>query len=58
MGHIHIMSNNEIGYAIIKKFQNKGIGTECVEETEDVSGVVTWWSSAVAITCTATGFED
>ena len=22
MGHIHIMSNNEIGYAIIKKFQN------------------------------------
>ena len=32
MGHIHIMSNNEIGYAIIKKFQNKGIGTEAVQK--------------------------
>jgi len=32
MGHIHIMSNNEIGYAIIKKFQNKGIGTDAVQK--------------------------
>lgn len=32
IGHVHIMQNNEIGYAVIPKFQNKGIGTEAVKK--------------------------
>jgi len=32
IGHVHIMQNNEIGYAIIPQFQNKGIGTEAVKK--------------------------
>ena len=31
IGHVHILSNNEIGYFIVPKFQNKGIGTEAVK---------------------------
>ena len=32
IGHVHIMQNNEIGYAVIPQFQNKGIGTEAVKK--------------------------
>lgn len=32
IGHVHIMQNNEIGYAVIPQFQNKGIGTEVVKK--------------------------
>jgi len=31
LGFVQIVENNEIGYFLDKKFQNKGIGTECVE---------------------------
>ena len=32
VGHVHIMKNNEIGYSVSPKFQNKGIGTEAVRK--------------------------
>lgn len=31
LGFVQILENNEVGYFLDKKFQNKGIGTECVE---------------------------
>lgn len=31
LGFVQILENNEVGYFLEKKFQNKGIGTECVE---------------------------
>lgn len=31
LGFVQILENNEVGYFIDKKFQNKGIGIECVE---------------------------
>jgi GNAT superfamily N-acetyltransferase len=31
LGFVQILENNEVGYFLDKKFQNQGIGTECVE---------------------------
>ena len=31
LGFVQILENNEIGYFLEKKFQNKGVATECVE---------------------------
>ena len=31
LGFVQILENNEVGYFLEKKFQNKGIGTESVE---------------------------
>ena len=32
VGHVHIMQNSEIGYAVSSKFRNKGIGTYAVKK--------------------------
>jgi len=37
MGHVHIMKNNEIGYFVLKEFQNKGIGTEAVRKIMEMN---------------------
>lgn len=37
LGFVHIMANNEIGYFIVPKFQNKGIGIEAVRLLLDLN---------------------
>jgi RimJ/RimL family protein N-acetyltransferase len=32
IGHVHITKNNEIGYDVLSKYRNQGIGTEALEK--------------------------
>ena len=37
VGYVHIMKNNEIGYFVVKEFQNQGIGTDAVRKIMEMN---------------------
>jgi RimJ/RimL family protein N-acetyltransferase len=37
VGYVHIMKNNEIGYFVVKEFQNQGIGTDAVKKIMEIN---------------------